>query len=196
MAYVGTGTTARPPAGMKTLAAMSRISSAPAPTRISAGVDAVPLRGRIHEAPVVGRRVLGQGRLEPAGGEQVGDETRGGRGRVEVEADDRRGVDTVSGGDLLVGRFPAVRRWSGGGLERHRRRAHRAESSEADLDRVAMSEKTLRFGERRHRRRGCERAPRGPHAGPGRTCRTSRPPEPPDPRARPPVGSTWLAPVA
>jgi len=38
IAYVGVGTTARPPAGMKTLAAISRISSAPAPTRISAGV--------------------------------------------------------------------------------------------------------------------------------------------------------------
>ena len=97
-----------------------------------ARVDAVAGGGRLDQAAVVGRRVFGEGRLEPPGGQQAVHERRRGGGGVQVEADDRGRVDAVPGGDLLVGRLPRVRRRGGRRGERHRGRAHRGIGSSSN----------------------------------------------------------------
>ena len=81
---VGRGRARRPcrRPGRNALATRSRISSAPAPTRISSVADAVAGGRRLDQPPVVGRRVLGQARLEPAGGAAASRRASGGAGEV------------------------------------------------------------------------------------------------------------------
>ena len=92
--------------------------------------------GGLDESPVVGRRILGERRHEPAGGEQTRREVRRGRRGVQVEADDRRGVEPVACGDLLIGRLPRIARWRVGRGEGDGRRAHPRRVGQASVPAV------------------------------------------------------------
>ena len=75
------GTTARPPAGRNVLAMMSRTSSAPAPTRISDGVDADVVGRGFRHGRVGAVGILVERRVERPG-ERPPRRTPGGRGDV------------------------------------------------------------------------------------------------------------------
>ena len=135
---------------------MSRISSAPAPTSSSSGRDAVAGRRGSDEPTVVGRRVLGQRRVEPAGREQAGRRAPVAPGDVFRS---NRTIDSIgqaeAGRDLLVGRLPAVRRRLRRQVGRDGRRAHPSGilELEATGDGVAMGGQALDLGQGRDGRR-------------------------------------------
>src|SRR4051795_13644362 len=92
-------------------------------------IDTVACCRGLDQTPIVGRWVFGQRCLEPARRQEARDERGRGGGGVEIEPDDRRWVEAVPRGDLLVGRLPAIRRRRGRRREGDRRRAHRSGSA-------------------------------------------------------------------
>ncbi len=177
--------------------------SRPPPRRRASSSSRTPYRAAAAavEPAVVRRRVLGQGRVEATGREQLPDERRrGGRG-VQVEPDDRLAAGRRSAPRPPRRSPPRRTRWAavgelnvtGVGLIAG---AVVRLGIEPGVDRVAVGEEALGFGQGD---RPCRGSPRGPSRSMRWTCMNlpyASTASAPDERARPPVGSTWLAPVA
>ncbi len=153
------------------------------------GPDPVAGGGGRDQASVIAWRILGQRRLETPGRQQALDHgRRGGRG-VEVEPDDRGGVDAIALRHGLVRRLPRIGRGRVRWAERDRRRAHRS----GPAKRISTASRWASRPSASARAATVSRIAASPSRSMRWTC-TNLPYastlRPPDARASPPVGRT------